>query len=78
MPGTCIGKGPRVPVPFEHYGHPSKFGLKDLCNTWKAEKWDPEKLMQLYKKAGAQYFVAMGNHHDNFETGIRSISLGTR
>ena len=51
----------------EHYGHPSKFGLKDLCNAWKAEKWDPEKLMQLYKKAGAQYFVAMGNHHDNFD-----------
>jgi len=23
--------------------------------------------MQLYKKAGAQYFVAMGNHHDNFD-----------
>jgi alpha-L-fucosidase len=51
----------------KHYGHPSEFGLKDLCNTWKAEKWDPEKLMQLYKKAGAQYFVAMGNHHDNFD-----------
>ena len=51
----------------EHYGHPSKFGLKDLCNAWKAEKWDPDRLMQLYKKAGAQYFVAMGNHHDNFD-----------
>jgi len=51
----------------EHYGHPSEFGLKDLCNAWKAEKWDPEKLMQLYKKAGTQYFVAMGNHHDNFD-----------
>ena len=51
----------------EHYGHPSVFGLKDLCNAWKAENWDPDKLMQLYKKAGAQYFVAMGNHHDNFD-----------
>jgi alpha-L-fucosidase len=51
----------------ENYGHPSVFGLKDLCNAWKAEKWDPDRLMQLYKKAGAQYFVAMGNHHDNFD-----------
>jgi alpha-L-fucosidase len=55
------------PFHCETYGHPSEFGLKDLCNAWKAEKWDPEKLMQLYKKAGAQYFVAMGNHHDNFD-----------
>ena len=55
------------PFHCETYGHPSEFGLKDLCNAWNAEKWDPEKLMQLYKKAGAQYFVAMGNHHDNFD-----------
>jgi alpha-L-fucosidase len=33
---------------------------------WKAERWDPEKLMALYKKAGARYFVSMGTHHDNF------------
>src|SRR5437879_1310883 len=23
-----------------HYGHPSKFGFKDVCNVWHAEKWD--------------------------------------
>jgi alpha-L-fucosidase len=61
------GNNPIFMFQCETYGHPSKFGLKDLCNAWKAEKWDPEKLMQLYKKAGAQYFVAMGNHHDNFD-----------
>jgi len=33
---------------------------------WKAEKWDPDRLIQLYKKAGAKYFVSMGSHHDNF------------
>ena len=33
---------------------------------WKAEKWDPDRLMQLYKKAGARYFVSMGSHHDDF------------
>jgi len=50
----------------EHYGHPSQFGYKDIIPLWKAEKWDPERLMQLYKKAGAKYFVSMGSHHDDF------------
>lgn len=50
----------------EHYGHPSKFGYKDIIPLWKAERWDPEKLMTLYKRVGAKYFVSMGTHHDNF------------
>jgi len=48
------------------YGHPSQTGYKDIIPLWKAEKWEPEKLMALYKKAGAKYFVSMGSHHDNF------------
>jgi alpha-L-fucosidase len=51
----------------EHYGHPSKVGLKDIVPTFKADKWDPEHLMDLYHKAGAKYFVSMGVHHDNFD-----------
>lgn len=51
----------------EKYGHPSKFGFKDVINEWKAENWNPEELVGLYKKAGAQYFVALANHHDNFD-----------
>lgn len=51
----------------EKYGHPSKFGFKDVINNWKAENWDPEALVSLYKKAGAQYFVALANHHDNLD-----------
>ena len=49
-----------------HYGHPSKFGYKDIIPLWKAERWNPEQLMKLYKKVGAKYFVSMGTHHDNF------------
>jgi alpha-L-fucosidase len=49
------------------YGHPSKFGFMEIDNLWKAEHWDPEKLMALYKRAGAKYFVALANHHDNFD-----------
>jgi alpha-L-fucosidase len=51
----------------QHYGHPSQFGYKDICNLWKAEHWDPDALIQLYKRAGAQYFVALANHHCNFD-----------
>lgn len=50
-----------------HYGHPSKVGYKDIIALWKAEKFDPEALMALYKAAGAKYFVSMGVHHDNFD-----------
>ncbi len=49
------------------YGHPSEFGYKDVVNTWKADKFDADKLAQLTKKAGAKYFVALANHHDNFD-----------
>ncbi|MBN8460190.1 MAG: alpha-L-fucosidase [Verrucomicrobia bacterium] len=51
----------------ENYGHPSEHGFKDIIPLWKAEKWDPERLMGLYKEAGARYFVSMGVHHDNFD-----------
>ena len=49
-----------------NYGHPSKFGYKDIIPLWKAERWNPEQLMALYKKVGAKYFVSMATHHDNF------------
>jgi alpha-L-fucosidase len=50
----------------KRWGHPSTNGWKDIIPLWKAEKWDPDKLMSLYKKAGARYFVSMGSHHDDF------------
>ena len=51
----------------KQYGHPSKAGYKDIIPLWKAEKWDPDQLMALYKAAGAHYFVAQAVHHDNFD-----------
>ena len=50
-----------------NYGHPSKVGFKDVIHQWRAENWDPDKLISLYKRAGAQYFCALANHHDNFD-----------
>jgi alpha-L-fucosidase len=49
-----------------HYGHPSKFGYKDLVKLWKAERFDPDALMDLYYRAGARYFIAQAMHHDHF------------
>ena len=34
---------------------------------WKAERWDPEALVKLYKRAGAEYLVSLATHHDNFD-----------
>ena len=50
-----------------HYGDPAVYGLKDLCNDWKAENWNPEELINLYKSVGARFFMTLGNHHDNFD-----------
>ena len=38
----------------EHYGHPSRFGYKDLIPLWNGARFDPDYLMGLYKKAGAK------------------------
>lgn len=51
----------------KRFGHPSRKGYKDIVPLWKAERWDPDRLMRLYKAAGAKYFVSMGVHHDNFD-----------
>jgi alpha-L-fucosidase len=51
----------------KHYGPPSKYGFKDIIHEWKAQHWDPEKLVALYKRAGAQYFMALADHEDNFD-----------
>ena len=52
----------------KNYGHPSEVGFKDVLPLFKAENWTPEELVRFYKEeCGAQYFFALGNHHDNFD-----------
>ncbi len=58
---------PQYRTQIEKYGHPSEAGFKDVIHAWKAEKWEPEKLVALYKRVGAKYFFAMANHHDNLD-----------
>ena len=50
-----------------NFGNPSEFGMKDLCGAWKAENWNPDELVALYKSVGARYFFTLGQHHDNFD-----------
>lgn len=58
-------------TPYEHhlrhYGHPSRTGFIDIIGQWKAEAWQPEYLLKRYRRAGARYFMAMANHHDNLD-----------
>ena len=51
----------------KHFGHPSKFGYKDLIPLWKADKFDAVALAALYKECGAKYIGVMAVHHDNFD-----------
>jgi alpha-L-fucosidase len=51
----------------EHYGHPSRFGYKDLCPQWTLLNWHPDELVDRYKKAGARFLLALANHHDGFD-----------
>jgi alpha-L-fucosidase len=50
-----------------HYGHPSRCGFKEIDHLWRAENWDPEGLVSRYRRGGAKYFMALANHHDNFD-----------
>ena len=49
------------------YGHPSTNGFKDVIHEWKAANFNPDQLLAFYKKCGAKYFMALANHHDNFD-----------
>ncbi len=49
------------------FGHPSEFGYKDLIRLWKAERFDPDRLVKLFKEAGAKYVSPVAVHHDNFD-----------
>jgi alpha-L-fucosidase len=40
------------------YGHPSKFGFKDVIPTWKADKFDPDYLMRSIRRPGRNTSVA--------------------
>ncbi len=51
----------------DNWGHPSEFGYKDFIPMWKAENFDPDVWLRLFKEAGARYFAPCASHHDGFD-----------
>lgn len=55
---------------FEHhrktYGEQKDFGYKDFIPMFKAEKFDAEKWVDLFKKSGIRYIMPVAEHHDGF------------
>ena len=58
----------------EKYGSHEKFGYKDFIPMFKAEKFDPVKWVDLFKKSGAKYIVPVAEHHDGFAMYKTSLS----
>ena len=56
------------------WGHPSKFGYKDFIPLWKAEKFDANAWLDLFKEAGARYFTPCAVHHDGFTLGRSQLT----
>ena len=50
----------------EMWGPLDTFGYKDFIPMFKAEKWNPEEWVELFKEAGAKYVVSAAVHHDGF------------
>jgi alpha-L-fucosidase len=50
-----------------HFGAPAEHGAADLARRWGAERFDPEELIELYRRSGARYFVALAAHCDNID-----------
>ena len=50
----------------ETYGPQDKFGYKDFIPMFKAEKFDADEWVKLFKEAGAKYIVPVAEHHDGF------------
>lgn len=50
----------------QKYGEQAKFGYKDFIPMFKAEKFDADEWVKLFKESGAKYIVPVAEHHDGF------------
>lgn len=48
------------------YGDQQTFGYKDFIPMFKAEKFNANEWVKLFKEAGAKYVVPVAEHHDGF------------
>ncbi len=50
----------------ETYGALTEFGYKDFIPMFKAEKFNADEWVELFKESGAKYIVPVAEHHDGF------------
>ncbi len=48
------------------YGNQTEFGYKDFIPMFKAEKFNAEEWVSLFKESGIRYVVPVAEHHDGF------------
>lgn len=49
------------------YGKHTEFGYKDFIPMFKADKFDADRWVSVFEKAGAQYVIPVAEHHDGFQ-----------
>lgn len=59
-----VGEGPTYEHHMKTYGKDFKY--TDFADLWKAENWNPENWVDLFRQAGAKYVVLVTKHHDGF------------
>ncbi len=66
-PRNMYQKGSKV---YEHhiktYGPLTEFGYKDFIPMFKAEMFNADEWLALFKESGAKYIVPVAEHHDGF------------
>ncbi len=50
----------------ETYGELTEFGYKDFIPMFKAEKFNADEWLSLFKESGIKYIVPVAEHHDGF------------
>lgn len=50
----------------ETYGDLNEFGYKDFIPMFKAEKFNADEWLSLFKESGIKYIVPVAEHHDGF------------
>ncbi len=58
----------------ETYGPHKDFGYKDFIPMFRAEKFDPDEWLDIFKSAGAKYIVPVAEHHDGFQMYASELS----
>lgn len=64
---------------YEHhiatYGNHKDFGYKDFIPMFKAERFNPQEWITLFKEAGAEYVMPVAEHHDGFQMYDSELSI---